>query len=98
MALAMHNTIIKRSGVLRLWVLYNSESIDKKVVFMDHQKLTQYLEMLCQSGCEAVNATIVAMENNQPISHIEQLNDAERHIVLQELKSIMAVYEYSAKK
>ncbi|MCU7834290.1 MAG: hypothetical protein KZQ83_03470 [gamma proteobacterium symbiont of Taylorina sp.] len=60
---------------------------------MDHQKLTQYLEILCQSGCETVNATIEAMEKNQTTSLIDELNDDEQRIVLQELKSIMSVYK-----
>lgn len=61
---------------------------------MDHQKLTNYLEVLCQSGCETVNATIIAMENNQSISAIDGLSEDERNLVLQELKAIMSVYEH----
>lgn len=61
---------------------------------MDHQKLTDYLEILCQSGCDTVNATITAMESNQPISTIDGLTADERNIVLQELKSIMSVYKH----
>lgn len=60
---------------------------------MDHNKLTHYLEVLCQSGCDTVNATIEAMENNQPISITHDLNPDERQILLRELKSIMAVYK-----
>ena len=60
---------------------------------MDHNKLTSYLEVLCQSGCDTVNATIEAMENNQPISIINDLTADERQIILRELKSIMAVYK-----
>jgi len=61
---------------------------------MEHQKLTRYLELLCQNGCETVNATIEAMEKNQAISLTENLSDDERTIVLQELKAIMSVYEH----
>ena len=61
---------------------------------MDHQKLTEYLEILCQSGCDAVNATITAIESEQPISSIDSLTADERNIVLQELKSIMSVYKH----
>ena len=64
---------------------------------MDHNKLTSYLEILCQSGCHSVNATIEAMENNQPISIINELTPDERQIILQELKSVMAVYKTCAK-
>lgn len=61
---------------------------------MDHQKLTQYLEIVCQSGCDSVNATIKAMENNQPTSMTAGLNPEEQQIVLQELKAIMSVYDH----
>ena len=61
---------------------------------MDHQKLTDYLEILCQSGCDTVTATITAMESNQPISTIDGLTADERNIILQELKSIMSVYKH----
>ena len=61
---------------------------------MDHQKLAQYLEVICQSGCDSVNATIQAMENNQPTSITAQLQPEEQQIVLQELKAIMSVYDH----
>ena len=61
---------------------------------MEHQKLTEYLELLCQSGCEAVNATIEAMEKNQPTALTEELTPEERNLVLQELKAIMSVYNH----
>ena len=64
---------------------------------MDHNKLTSYLEILCQSGYDSVNATIEAMEDNQPISIINELTPDERQIILQELKSIMSVYKTCAK-
>lgn len=61
---------------------------------MNHEKLTRYLEVLCQSGCETVNATIEAMEKNQPISLTDELDADEQGIVLQELKTIMSVYKH----
>ena len=60
---------------------------------MDHNNLTQYLEVLCQSGCDTVNATIEAMEKNQPISLTDDLSAEEQSIVLNELKEIMSVYK-----
>ncbi|MDX2505932.1 MAG: hypothetical protein QNL62_15855 [Gammaproteobacteria bacterium] len=60
---------------------------------MDHQKLAEYLEILCQSGCDAVNATIDAMEENQAGCMTDRLSPDERSMVLQELKSIMSVYK-----
>jgi len=61
---------------------------------MDHKKLAEFLEILCQNGCDAVNATIVAMENDQHTSLTEELTPDERSMVLQELKSIMSVYKH----
>lgn len=61
---------------------------------MEHQKLTEYLELLCQSGCDAVNATIEAMEKNQSTALTEELTPEERNLVLQELKAIMSVYNH----
>jgi len=61
---------------------------------MEHQKLTRYLEILCQSGCESVNATIDAMENNHSTPLMDELSDDEQQVVLLELKSIMSVYEH----
>ena len=59
----------------------------------DSKQLSECLEALCQCGCDAVLATIAAMESGQTIPQTEQLNEEERAIVLAELKSIMAVYD-----
>ena len=64
---------------------------------MDHQKITHYLEVICQSGCDTVNATIEAMEKDQSISAVKDLDSDEKKVVLRELKAIMAVYDPSAK-
>ena len=58
----------------------------------DSVQLSECLEALCQCGCDAVLATIAAMEAGQTVPQTEQLNTEERAIVLAELKSIMAVY------
>jgi len=61
---------------------------------MDKQKLTDYLEILCQSGCASVNATIVAMEKKQSTSVTKNLTEQECAVILRELKAIMSVYEH----
>ena len=58
----------------------------------DSEQLSECLEALCQCGCEAVLATIAAMEAGQTVPQIEQLTEEERAIILSELKSVMAVY------
>lgn len=74
-------------------MVYNIYSKIQFSKSMEHQKLAHFLEILCQSGCETVNATIKAMENGQTCSVTEQLTPVERNIVLAELKAIMAVYD-----
>ncbi len=59
---------------------------------MEPQKIAEYVEIICQSGCIAVNAVIEAMEANLPVSALERLSKEEKQIVLKELKSIMSVY------
>lgn len=66
----------------------------KQITPMDHQKLTKYLELLCQSGCDSVNAAIEAMEKKQAAGITDSLNDDEQAIVLQELNAIMSVYKH----
>ena len=59
---------------------------------MDHQKIAEYLELLCQNGCVAVNAIIEAMEDDQPVSAVEGLSQDEKQMLLKELKLVMSVY------
>jgi hypothetical protein len=81
-------------------IVYNEWSLFKQVLHlkdgfcMDHQKLAEYIEILCQSGCDAVNATISAMEKNQPTNLTQDLTEEEQQLVLSELKAIMSVYKH----
>ena len=60
---------------------------------MDKIKVNQCIEALCQSGCEAVRATITSMEMDLRSSQTQNLNPHEYEAVLNELKSIMSVYD-----
>ena len=51
------------------------------------------IEELCSRGCDEVNATIIKLEQDQPVTEVTQLNAADRTRVLNELKSIMSVYD-----
>ena len=62
---------------------------------MDKTKVNQCVESLCQSGCEAVRATITSMEMDLRSSQTQDLDQHEYEAVLNELKSIMSVYETS---
>lgn len=56
-------------------------------------KVQLCVEALCQNGCQAVRATIDALERDLPVAQTEAMDDQERAAVLAELKAIMAVYD-----
>ncbi|MBD3671563.1 MAG: hypothetical protein HUJ29_12410 [Gammaproteobacteria bacterium] len=60
---------------------------------MDQHKIQECVEALCQSGCEMVRATISAMEDGQSIAQTCGLKQDEASAVLNELKTIMSVYD-----
>jgi hypothetical protein len=60
---------------------------------MNSEQLSQCIEALCQCGCEAVRATISAMESGVVVPQVETFSEAERQMVLAELKAVMAVYD-----
>ncbi len=60
---------------------------------MDKLKINTCVESLCLNGCDAVNATIEALENGLPVVQTDGFSEAERQHVLTELKTIMSVYE-----
>ena len=60
---------------------------------MDQSKIAHCIEVLCQKGCKEVSLVILALERGEPMAEAQELNEGERQAVLQELKSIMAVYQ-----
>jgi len=60
---------------------------------MNNEQLSQCIDALCQCGCDAVRATIEAMESGVVVPQVETLSDEERKMVLDELKAVMAVYD-----
>ncbi len=60
---------------------------------MNKTKVNQCVEFLCQSGCEAVRATITSMEMDLHSSQTQDLDQQEYEAVLIELRSIMSVYD-----
>ncbi len=53
------------------------------------------VESLCRQGCARVNESISALQSGQPVPGIEALDKTERQALLEELVSIMAVYQRS---
>lgn len=60
---------------------------------MNSEQLSQCIEALCQCGCDAVRATITAMESGLVVPQVETFSEEERQKVLDELKAVMAVYD-----
>jgi len=60
---------------------------------MDTKQVNQCVDALCQCGCDAVRATIQAMELGAEIPQLQTLNREERQVVLDELRAVMAVYD-----
>jgi hypothetical protein len=60
---------------------------------VNSEQVSQCIETLCQCGCDAVRATISAMESGAVVPQVETLSDDERRMVLEELKAVMAVYD-----
>jgi hypothetical protein len=53
------------------------------------------VDRLCEQGCSRVNACILALQNGEEIPEIAGMSAVDRQSVLQELMSIMAVYDGS---
>ena len=53
------------------------------------------VELLCAQGCSKVSEYIDALQRGQPVPGIVELNEDERQALLEELVSIMAVYQCS---
>lgn len=59
---------------------------------MDQPKIAHCIEVLCQKGCKEVSLIILALERGEVMAETQELDENELQVVLQELKSIMAVY------
>jgi hypothetical protein len=60
---------------------------------MDTKQVNQCVDALCQCGCDAVRATIKAMEIGAELPQLQTLDSESRKLVLDELKAVMAVYD-----
>ena len=57
------------------------------------QKVSQRIEAVCEAGCEAVRASISTLESGNSVALTSDLSAEEQQQVLEELKTIMAVYD-----
>ena len=60
---------------------------------MDQTRIHQCVETLSQKGCAAVTRIIAALEQGETVADMLELTKDEKHAILIELKSIMAVYQ-----
>ena len=62
---------------------------------MSGNRVDETVELLCLKGCKALWSDIDKMERGMVLPELQDLSARERAEVLQEIKSIMAVYEGS---
>lgn len=60
---------------------------------VNSEQVSQCIEVLCQCGCDAVRATISAMESGAVVPQVETLSEEGRRMLLEELKAVMSVYD-----
>ncbi|VAW62399.1 hypothetical protein MNBD_GAMMA09-3603 [hydrothermal vent metagenome] len=61
---------------------------------MNHQKISQLVEVVCNMGCSTVKAIILTLESGHTFDGAKDLNAAEKKRLIKELKAIMSVYDY----
>jgi hypothetical protein len=64
-----------------------------KSIHHEHSKTSHCVELLCHKGCKAVWGVIKQLEAGKPLPETRGLSPQENAVVLEELKSIMSVYE-----
>ena len=57
------------------------------------ERLAQALEVACRAGCQSVRAEIQALSRGEVSASSRDLDEALRQRFLDELRSIMAVYD-----
>lgn len=62
---------------------------------LDHRRVDQCVEQVCQKGCRAVWSDIDALEAGRFVPEAKGLSASEIRLVVRELKAIMSVYEGS---
>ena len=58
-----------------------------------HESLQKIVEAICNQGCIRVNEIIASMECGKAIAEAKHLHPHDASLLLQELKSIMSVYQ-----
>jgi len=64
-------------------------------VALNHRRVEQCVEILCRKGCRSVWGDIDALERGRPLPEVVGLSRSEVRAVIEELKSVMSVYDGS---
>ncbi|MFK5915239.1 MAG: hypothetical protein QM484_12780 [Woeseiaceae bacterium] len=56
-------------------------------------KINERIEAVCEAGCEAVRASIQSLESGHQVALTNDLSKEESQQVLDELKTLMSVYD-----
>ena len=59
----------------------------------DVKKTSECLELICQQGCTAVREVILNLEKNDKVPELDHLDQAQKQLILIELKTVMSVYD-----
>ena len=70
----------------------NSPMVPGSVWRMCDQEIEKRVEALCRKGCGSVRENIRLLEQGGFVPELKGLEGSARHAVLQELRSIIAVY------
>ena len=68
------------------------QKMNTGVTITDDKQIDICLEQICEQGCRSVNQTIQQLEQGKAAEIVRCLTASQRGILLNELKSIMAVY------
>lgn len=63
---------------------------------MPNTKTHDYIEQICQQGCDVVRQYIEALEqttSSPPSELLKEMGEAQQREILKELKAIMAIYD-----
>jgi len=60
---------------------------------MAESQVDRAVDQICELGCTVVSAYIAALQNGESRPEYQSLDAAQRAALLEELRSIMAVYE-----
>lgn len=60
---------------------------------MSQRRIDDTVEVLCQRGCRYVNRLLDSAEQQAACRDLDRLSERERGQVIEELRSVMAVYQ-----